>query len=229
MVLKLIFHTSLHARIQYISYLYLMQIHYLVMTLCQALISPYFCSYLIPFSCSFHVKSRGFRVKLSSFDSSLCLNCVCLHFRRNLRVSMEKRTSRVNSRKIRGSRKSRASRTAEQRKTGPHTDVRQECTAVHPGQKGPKRHCWRTASRAPHARPCVVARPCRPPAACSFRVSSCFYSVFFRCIFGGSLSSASCRAFLGQNQSQVQDSQIRMILIVIWGFKHLDFTFFIQC
>ena len=137
------------------------------------MLGPYFTLFLLlfdPFFLFVHVKSRGFRIKLSSFDSSLRLNCVCLHSRRNLRVSMEKKTSRVNSRKIRGSRKSRVSRTAEQRKTGPHTDVRQECTAVHPGQKGPKRHCWRTASRARqhdrawwHGRPCCRARPCRPP------------------------------------------------------------------
>ena len=141
----------------------------------------------------------------------MCLNCVCLHFRRNLRVSMEKRTSRVNSRKIRGSRTSRALNIAERSKTGPHTGVRQGCTAVHPGQKVPK------TAQLPHGRPCLdarpavrpthgrawgtrtavpcLARPCRLSPACG----SAFLSVFlfgFASLFGD-FSSASLRAFFG--------------------------------
>ena len=99
----------------------------------------------------------------------MCLNCVCLHFRRNLRVLMKKRTSNVRSRKIRGSRTSRASKNSKTAKNRTRTGVPQGCTAVHPGQKAPKRTNPRTAGRAwTHGQPCaprtavrgVHARPC---------------------------------------------------------------------
>ena len=129
---------------------------------------------------------------------------------------MEKRISNVRSRKIRGSRTSRASRIAERSKTGPHTGVRQGCTAVHPGQKVPRtaqgphgRPCLdaRPAVRLTHgrawghARPCVVARPChwwstavpRPQSRAVPRVFV-FLSVL-RFIFGGRLFNLSQSIF----------------------------------
>ena len=79
---------------------------------------------------------------------------VVIHFRRNHQVSIENKTSRVISRKIRGSRKSRASKIAKQRKTGQHTGVQQGCTAVHPRQQ-PKK-----SAQPVHGQPCLDARPC---------------------------------------------------------------------
>ena len=65
---------------------------------------------------------------------------------------MEKRTSRVSSRKIRGSRKPRASRIAKQWQIGERTGVPQGCTAVHPGQNHAQQ------PKLAHGPPCVDAR-----------------------------------------------------------------------
>ena len=88
--------------------------------------------------------------------SILCLNCVCLHFRRNQQISMGKRTSNVRSRKIRGLRTSRASKNSKTAENRTRTGVPQGCTAVHPGQKATNPCSQSTASRAgTHGRPCA--------------------------------------------------------------------------
>ena len=129
----------------------------------------------------------------------MCLNCVCLHFRRNQQISMGKRTSNVRSRKIRGLRTSRASKNSKTAENRTRTGVPQGCTAVHPGQKATNPCSQSTASRAgTHGRPCAgrtavrrartavrggtagrafLARPCRAAAARSSRFFRAFYSV----------------------------------------------------
>jgi len=78
----------------------------------------------------------------------------CLYLRRNHPVSMEKRTSKVISRKIRGSRKPRAPRRAKRRKTRQDAEGQQAarlCT------QDPARSAGQRSGRA---WPCWLARPC---------------------------------------------------------------------
>jgi len=77
---------------------------------------------------------------------------------------IERKTSRTISRKIRGSRKPRASRKVKQRKTTDDKAMQQGCTAVHPRQRPaiasrPRRMAVprHTVTRVPDAWTCVVA------------------------------------------------------------------------
>ena len=129
---------------------------------------------MIPFSHSFYVKSSLIRVKLSFFDSYSAQNAFGLHFRRNHQVSIEKKTSRAISRKIRGSRKPRASRIAKQRKTTQDTGVRRGGMAMHLRQNK-------------HGRALVHGQPC---VGANFRLFICFSLGFpgdFEPSFGNTL------------------------------------------
>ena len=126
---------------------------------------------------------------------------------------IEKKTSRAISRRIRSSRKPRASRIAKQQKTG-------HARACHRGAQQKRPNPAQPGARpcTGHARPCLGdARPCvcaRPPVRlctggrasvhgravsgpAQFRVFSVFLCRFWFIFFGGPLET-SLRALLGR-------------------------------
>ena len=112
----------------------------------------------------------------------------CLHFRKNLWVSMEKRASKVSLRKIRGWRKPRAPRRAKRRKRGKtrakqakHGSCTQEPTRPAGQRYGTARPCW-CGTTVPRG----TAVPSGAARVCRFRDFRLFICVF-PSLFGGSL------------------------------------------